>query len=122
MLIRVHLPHKMVVLFITNYRTFQDGHEICFVGDEAFRELSEVDSNADKLLDEVCYHCHYSRYRIGIYLSHVYLYIGQSLYLFSVCICARTFKPLPLQLGTSFYAHIVQKYSIHVEGRAMHLI
>ena len=69
MLIRVHLPHKMVVLFITNYRTFQDGHEICFVGDEAFRELSQVDSNADKLLDEVCYHCHYSRYRIGIYFK-----------------------------------------------------
>ncbi|XP_064613163.1 LOW QUALITY PROTEIN: glyoxalase domain-containing protein 4-like [Liolophura sinensis] len=29
-----------------------DGHEICFVGDEAFRELSQVDPNADKLLDE----------------------------------------------------------------------
>ena len=32
---------------------FQDGHEICFVGDEAFRELSQVDPQADKLLDEV---------------------------------------------------------------------
>ncbi|KAL8588146.1 hypothetical protein ACOMHN_044116 [Nucella lapillus] len=29
-----------------------DGHEICFVGDEAFRELSEVDPRADQLLDE----------------------------------------------------------------------
>ena len=32
---------------------FQDGHEICFVGDEAFRELSQVDPKADQLLDEV---------------------------------------------------------------------
>ncbi|XP_069471273.1 glyoxalase domain-containing protein 4 [Ambystoma mexicanum] len=29
-----------------------DGHEICFVGDEAFRELSKVDPNGNKLLDE----------------------------------------------------------------------
>ncbi|WAR01276.1 GLOD4-like protein [Mya arenaria] len=29
-----------------------DGHEICFVGDEAFRELSQVDPKADQLLDE----------------------------------------------------------------------
>jgi len=35
---------------------FQDGHEICFVGDEAFRELSQVDPQADKLLDEVGAH------------------------------------------------------------------
>jgi len=28
-----------------------DGQEICFVGDEAFRELSQVDPDADKLLD-----------------------------------------------------------------------
>ena len=33
--------------------SLQDGHEICFVGDEAFRELSQVDPNADKLLDQV---------------------------------------------------------------------
>jgi hypothetical protein len=32
---------------------FQDGHEICFVGDEAFRELSQVDPKADQLLNEV---------------------------------------------------------------------
>lgn len=30
----------------------QDGHEICFVGDEGFRELSQVDLKADKLLNE----------------------------------------------------------------------
>ncbi|XP_065891509.1 glyoxalase domain-containing protein 4-like isoform X1 [Dysidea avara] len=29
-----------------------DGHEICFVGDEAFRELSQVDPKADQLIDE----------------------------------------------------------------------
>ncbi|XP_022344763.2 glyoxalase domain-containing protein 4-like [Crassostrea virginica] len=29
-----------------------DGHEICFVGDEAFRELSQVDPQADTLLDQ----------------------------------------------------------------------
>lgn len=29
-----------------------DGHEICFVGDEAFRELSQMDPKADELLDE----------------------------------------------------------------------
>ncbi|XP_078536006.1 glyoxalase domain-containing protein 4 [Lissotriton helveticus] len=29
-----------------------DGHEICFVGDEAFRELSKMDPEANKLLDE----------------------------------------------------------------------
>ena len=27
-----------------------DGHEICFVGDEAFRELSQIDPKADELL------------------------------------------------------------------------
>lgn len=31
----------------------QDGHEICFVGDEGFRELSKVDPAADKLIDDV---------------------------------------------------------------------
>ncbi|XP_013387571.1 glyoxalase domain-containing protein 4 [Lingula anatina] len=29
-----------------------DGYEICFVGDEAFRELSQMDSTAEKLIDE----------------------------------------------------------------------
>ncbi|XP_039363299.1 glyoxalase domain-containing protein 4 isoform X2 [Mauremys reevesii] len=32
-----------------------DGHEICFVGDEAFRELSKMDPNGNKLLDDICY-------------------------------------------------------------------
>jgi len=29
-----------------------DGHEICFVGDEAFRELSQVDPQGQSLLNE----------------------------------------------------------------------
>lgn len=29
-----------------------DGHEVCFVGDEAFRELSQVDEEAPQLLGE----------------------------------------------------------------------
>lgn len=29
-----------------------DGHEICFVGDEAFRQLSQIDPKADELLDK----------------------------------------------------------------------
>lgn len=29
-----------------------DGHEICFVGDEAFKQLSQVDESGDKLLDD----------------------------------------------------------------------
>ncbi|KAG9510038.1 Glyoxalase domain-containing protein 4, partial [Fragariocoptes setiger] len=29
-----------------------DGHEICFVGDEGFRELSKVDPDANKLIDQ----------------------------------------------------------------------
>ncbi|XP_005110015.1 glyoxalase domain-containing protein 4 [Aplysia californica] len=29
-----------------------DGHEICYVGDEGFRDLSQVDPKADSLLDE----------------------------------------------------------------------
>ena len=31
----------------------QDGHEICFVGDEAFRELSKMDPSADELITKV---------------------------------------------------------------------
>lgn len=30
----------------------QDGHEICFVGDEGFRQLSAVDPKGDELLNE----------------------------------------------------------------------
>ena len=29
-----------------------DGHEICFVGDKEFRELSQLDPNGEKLLDD----------------------------------------------------------------------
>lgn len=29
-----------------------NGHEICFVGDEAFRQLSKIDPNAELLLKE----------------------------------------------------------------------
>ena len=29
-----------------------DGHEVCFVGDEGFRDLSQVDPKGDQLLDE----------------------------------------------------------------------
>lgn len=32
---------------------FQDSHEICFVGDEAFRQLSMVDPKGNELLDKV---------------------------------------------------------------------
>ena len=39
--------YQMIILI-------QDGHEICFVGDEAFRELSQVDPKADELLTKVC--------------------------------------------------------------------
>ena len=31
----------------------QDGHEICFVGDEAFQELSKMDPSADELITKV---------------------------------------------------------------------
>ena len=30
----------------------KDQHEICFVGDEGFADLSQVDPNGDKLLQE----------------------------------------------------------------------
>jgi hypothetical protein len=30
--------------------SFQNGHEICFVGGEAFMELSKIDPNADESL------------------------------------------------------------------------
>ena len=29
-----------------------DGHEVCFVGDEAFRDLSQVDPESERLIDE----------------------------------------------------------------------
>ena len=47
------LAVSIACVYGSRYFMFQDGHEICFVGDEAFRELSAVDPNADRLLDEV---------------------------------------------------------------------
>ncbi|KAH8859012.1 Glyoxalase domain-containing protein 4 [Schistosoma japonicum] len=41
---------RLVSLDTPGKATVQDGHEICFVGDEAFRQLSQVDSQADSLL------------------------------------------------------------------------
>ena len=32
------------------YVKFQDDHEICFVGDEGFKDLSQVDPKGDQLL------------------------------------------------------------------------
>lgn len=40
----------------------QDGHEICFVGDEAFRELSKVDPNGDELLNTVSVASYFTTY------------------------------------------------------------
>ena len=40
-------------IVISSCCAVQDGHEICFVGDEAFRELSQVDPEADHLIDKV---------------------------------------------------------------------
>jgi len=38
---------------ISSIVVLQDGHEICFVGDKAFRELSQLDPKADELLKQV---------------------------------------------------------------------
>ncbi len=52
---RVCVPAKSGFVGKIRVKLFclQDGHEICFVGDEAFRELSQVDPKADDLLNEV---------------------------------------------------------------------
>ena len=47
---------SMVCIFgiiLLSYSSTQDGHEICFVGDEAFRELSQPDPTADDLINKV---------------------------------------------------------------------
>ena len=48
-----------VYMYVTQSHNFhfQDGHEICFVGDEAFRELSQTDPKADQLINEVSSDC-----------------------------------------------------------------
>ena len=41
-------------MFLVKYKwlvMLQDGHEICFVDDESFCQLSEVDPEAQSLLD-----------------------------------------------------------------------
>ncbi|XP_053864112.1 glyoxalase domain-containing protein 4 isoform X1 [Malaclemys terrapin pileata] len=50
-----------------------DGHEICFVGDEAFRELSKMDPNGNKLLDD----CYQNPKSYCIILSRPMIYIGE---------------------------------------------
>jgi len=49
-LISLDTPGKATVQVVILADT--DGHEICFVGDEAFRELSKVDPQADELLNK----------------------------------------------------------------------
>ena len=53
----------------------KDGHEVCFVGDEAFRILSKEDSQADSLLSAVSilYHVHCMSYINVIDMSYVCL-------------------------------------------------
>ncbi|CAM1320957.1 GLOD4 (predicted) [Pycnogonum litorale] len=49
-LISLDTPGKATVVVVI--LADPDGHEICFVGDEAFGELSQVDPKANQLLDE----------------------------------------------------------------------
>ncbi|XP_020602785.1 glyoxalase domain-containing protein 4-like [Orbicella faveolata] len=48
-LVSLDTPGKATVQVVI--LTDPDGHEICFVGDEAFRELSKVDPEGDSLLN-----------------------------------------------------------------------
>ena len=63
--------HGWILLFL-----LQDGHEICFVGDEAFRQLSKVDAEADKLLDQVQHwqYMYVSTVNAFAYTSYIYVY------------------------------------------------
>ena len=49
------LPPCCLFSLCTNvfFAHLKDGHEICFVGDEAFRELSQMDPSADDLITKV---------------------------------------------------------------------
>jgi len=49
-LLRLATPGKadVVVVILAD----PDGHEVCFVGDEAFRDLSQVDPESERLIDE----------------------------------------------------------------------
>lgn len=43
----------LTTIYCIYVNVFKDAHEICFVGDEAFRELSKVDPSGNALLDKV---------------------------------------------------------------------
>ncbi|MBN3318885.1 GLOD4 protein, partial [Atractosteus spatula] len=43
--------NEILLFHVVFHSILQDGHEICFVGDEAFRELSRMDPNGNSLLD-----------------------------------------------------------------------
>ena len=49
------ISHCCLFSLCTNvfFAHLKDGHEICFVGDEAFRELSQMDPSADDLITKV---------------------------------------------------------------------
>lgn len=54
MLLRLNVEYlPNVRLSDSDLHIMQDGHEICFVGDEAFRQLSAMDPKGNELLDEV---------------------------------------------------------------------
>ncbi|RNA34636.1 glyoxalase domain-containing 4 [Brachionus plicatilis] len=48
--IQLYTPGKATVSVVI--LADPDGHEICFVGDKEFRELSQLDPNGEKLLDD----------------------------------------------------------------------
>ena len=50
-LVNLETPGKATVQVII--LADPDGHEICFVGDEAFKELSQFDPEGDELLNKV---------------------------------------------------------------------
>jgi len=47
------VSHNDVLYVVCVYDTLKDEHEVCFVGDEAFRILSQPDPHADSLLAAV---------------------------------------------------------------------
>lgn len=48
----IYCIYSKICLIFKRIIIFKDGHEICFVGEEAFCELSKVDCNASYLLEE----------------------------------------------------------------------
>ena len=74
----INITLMLTVFTVINnaqYILYQDGHEICYVGDEAFQELSQPDQTADALLDEVCndaYHlnvCYFALHYLSMKLN-----------------------------------------------------